>query len=139
MLDYICKENLLELHDNLITALCLQLTLLMTVASEERSFSTLKQIKAYLRSTMSQERLNGLAVFFVEQRLRGSLNMEDIIYSRILLKPKPEQFNSAERTRFFEENVIYMLFFLDYIFILFIKIFISFRRKVFCSFSKTKA
>lgn len=56
MLDYIHKEQILDLYGNLSIALRLLLTLLVTVASGERSFSTLKLIKTYLRSTMSQER-----------------------------------------------------------------------------------
>lgn len=55
MLDYIYKDNLLERYGNLSIALHLLLTLPITVAPGERSFSTLKQIKIYLRSTMSQE------------------------------------------------------------------------------------
>lgn len=38
----------------------------VTVAFVERSFSKLKLIKTYLRSTMSQERLNGLAMLSIE-------------------------------------------------------------------------
>nr|CAI5858450.1 unnamed protein product [Callosobruchus analis] len=34
----------------------------VSVASCERSFSKLKLIKTYLRSTMGQERLSGLAI-----------------------------------------------------------------------------
>lgn len=79
ILDYIYKENLLELYGNLSIALHLLLTLLITIASGERSFCTLKQIQTYLCSTMSQERLNGLAMISIEQRVRRSLNMEDII------------------------------------------------------------
>ena len=41
------------------------LTIPVTVASGERSFSKLKFIKSYLRSTMSQERLNGLAMLSI--------------------------------------------------------------------------
>jgi hypothetical protein len=40
---------------------------LVTVASAERSFSKLKLLKNYLRSTMSQERLNGLATLCIEK------------------------------------------------------------------------
>ncbi|XP_050919588.1 uncharacterized protein LOC127137146 [Lathyrus oleraceus] len=42
------------------------LTIPVTVASAERSFSKLKLLKTYLRSTMSQERLNGLALIAIE-------------------------------------------------------------------------
>jgi len=35
------------------------------MSSSERSFSALKFIKNYLRSTMTDERLNGLALLFV--------------------------------------------------------------------------
>ena len=41
MLDYIYKEKLLDLYGNLSNALCLLLTLPVTVASGERSFSAL--------------------------------------------------------------------------------------------------
>ncbi|XP_065657993.1 zinc finger MYM-type protein 1-like [Hydra vulgaris] len=45
-----------------ITALLLFLTLPVTVASAERSFSKLKIIKNYLRNTIGKERLNDLAI-----------------------------------------------------------------------------
>ncbi|KAL9299582.1 putative HAT dimerization domain-containing protein [Arabidopsis thaliana] len=41
------------------------LTIPVSVALAERTFSKLKLIKKYLRSTMSQERLNGLALISV--------------------------------------------------------------------------
>jgi len=37
-------------------------TLPVTIASSERSFSTLKRLKTYLRNTTSENRLNGLAM-----------------------------------------------------------------------------
>ncbi|KAA3478242.1 zinc finger MYM-type protein 1-like isoform X1 [Gossypium australe] len=51
----------------------------MTVASAERSFSKLKLIKAYLRSLMSQERLNGLAILSIEKDFLESIDVDVII------------------------------------------------------------
>jgi hypothetical protein len=51
----------------------------VTVASAERSFSKLKLLKNYLRSTMSQERLNGLATLCIEKGLLDGIDIETII------------------------------------------------------------
>jgi hypothetical protein len=53
--------------------------LLVTVASAERSFSKLKLLKNYLRSTMSQERLNGLATLCIEKKLLDDIDISSII------------------------------------------------------------
>ena len=45
----------------------ISLTIPITVATGERGFSKLKLIKNYLRSTMSQERLNGLAILSIRR------------------------------------------------------------------------
>jgi hypothetical protein len=55
------------------------LTIPVTVASAERSFSKLKLIKSYLRSTMSQERLNGLAILSIEKKLLENLEYKNLI------------------------------------------------------------
>ncbi|VVC36541.1 Ribonuclease H-like domain,HAT, C-terminal dimerisation domain,Domain of unknown function DUF4371 [Cinara cedri] len=52
--------NQITSFPNLLTTFYLFLTLPVTVASAERSFSKLKLIKNYLRNTMSQTRLSGL-------------------------------------------------------------------------------
>jgi hypothetical protein len=51
----------------------------VTVASAERSFSKLKLLKNYLRSTMSQERLNGLATLSIEKRFLDEIDINTII------------------------------------------------------------
>jgi hypothetical protein len=51
----------------------------VTVASAERSFSKLKLLKNYLRSAMSQERLNGLATICIEKGLLDQINVDNII------------------------------------------------------------
>ena len=55
------------------------LTIPVTVASAERGFSKLKMIKSYLRSTMSQDRLNGLAMLSIEKDLAGELDYANVI------------------------------------------------------------
>ena len=55
------------------------LTIPVMVASAERSFSKLKLLKYYLRSTMTQERLNGLATIALENDILDKINYEDII------------------------------------------------------------
>ena len=67
------------MYSNLSIALDLLLTLAVSVASGERSFSALKLIKNYMRSTMGQERLTGLALTSMERDVRRSLDMEDIV------------------------------------------------------------
>ena len=57
----------LDSFPNAYIAYRILLTIHVTVASAERSFSKLKLIKSYLRSTMSQERLGGLAILSVEK------------------------------------------------------------------------
>ena len=51
------------------------LTIPVTVASAERSFSKLKLIKSYVRSTMSQERLNDLAMLSIEKDMVEKLDL----------------------------------------------------------------
>jgi len=61
------------------TALLLFLTIPVTSASAERSFSKLKIIKGYLRSTMMQDRLSGLALISIEQETARKVDFENLI------------------------------------------------------------
>ena len=49
-----------------------------TNAVSERSFSSLRRVKNYLRATMSQTRLNSLMVLHVHKSLTDSLSLIDI-------------------------------------------------------------
>ena len=57
----------------------LAMTFPVTSASADRSFSALKRIKTYLRSTMHQDRLCHLAILSIERILSGSLDLEKVI------------------------------------------------------------
>jgi hypothetical protein len=64
---------------NLCIALRILLTMSVTVASAERSFSKLKLIKNYPRTTMSQQRLTSLAVIAIECEVINDLDMSELI------------------------------------------------------------
>ena len=55
-----------------------------TTASSERTFSTLKYLKNYLRSTISENRLNGLARLFIHKDIE--VNIEEVIDTFALKK-----------------------------------------------------
>ncbi|XP_050897880.1 uncharacterized protein LOC127104761 [Lathyrus oleraceus] len=69
----------LDCFPNTVIAYRILLTIPMTIASAERSFSKLKLLKAYLRSTMSQERLNGLALIAIENDILETIKYEDLV------------------------------------------------------------
>jgi hypothetical protein len=50
----------------------------VTVVPVERSFSTLKRLKTYLRNTKGEERLNGLALMNVDRGIQ--LDIVGILY-----------------------------------------------------------
>ena len=59
--------------------LVLFLTIPVTVASAERSFSKLKLIKTYLRSKMDQSKLTNLAILSIENDVARNLDKIEII------------------------------------------------------------
>ncbi|QQP54121.1 Uncharacterized protein FKW44_006841, partial [Caligus rogercresseyi] len=73
------NQSITSTFSDVCTALLLFLTIPVTVASAERSFSKLKIIKNYLRSTMTQERLSGLAILSIENIRAQELDIKEII------------------------------------------------------------
>lgn len=50
----------------------------VTSATAERSFSTLRRLKTYLRTTMQQERLNNIAILHVHKRETERIDMKTV-------------------------------------------------------------
>ncbi len=75
---FIVSSNLQEAFPNVLTAYLLLLTIPVSIASCERSFSKLKIIKNYLRSTMAQERLTGLSLLSIEHEIATQLSLDRI-------------------------------------------------------------
>ncbi|KAL4588510.1 hypothetical protein LXL04_001401 [Taraxacum kok-saghyz] len=69
----------LDYFPNACIAYRILLTIPVTVASAERSFSKLKLLKSYLRFTMTQERLSGLAMISIENEMLENINYEELI------------------------------------------------------------
>jgi len=57
----------------------IMLTISVSIASVERSFSKLKLIKSYLRSIMSQQKLNRLNLLSIEKNILNKINYDNLI------------------------------------------------------------
>ena len=66
-----------DAYVNIYTILQILITIPISSASCERSISTLRNLKTYLRSTMVQDRLNGLALMHAHRAME--LDLEQII------------------------------------------------------------
>jgi hypothetical protein len=53
------------LYPSIDTILCIMLTMSVTSATAERSFSVLRRLKTYVRSTMNNDRLSSLALIHI--------------------------------------------------------------------------
>ncbi|GFT45871.1 dimer_Tnp_hAT domain-containing protein [Trichonephila clavipes] len=76
----------LDSAPNLGIVLRILLTLPISVASGERSFSKLKLIKKFLRSSTTEDRLNGLTTIAIEHELAEEINVKEIIKKNLRIK-----------------------------------------------------
>ncbi|XP_004207829.3 zinc finger MYM-type protein 1-like [Hydra vulgaris] len=79
VLNYLCQNSLISLYPNTVVALRILLTLPVSVASGERSFSKLKLIKNYLRSSIGQTKLKNLALISIESAMASTLDYTSVI------------------------------------------------------------
>ncbi|KAK0145578.1 Zinc finger MYM-type protein 1 [Merluccius polli] len=63
---------------------CLAVTIPVSTASVERTFSALKRIKTYSRNTTGQTRLSALASMAIERDLLLELKRTDKLYNRVI-------------------------------------------------------
>ena len=64
---------------SLLKLLQITQTIAVSTAECERSFSALKRIKTYLRSTMSNDRLSNLAILSIEKDLSKNICLEEVV------------------------------------------------------------
>ena len=74
--------EIIPLHEAfpaLVKLLQIALTVVVSTAECERSFSCLKRIKSFLRSTMTEQRLVDLALLSIEKELSQKLSLDEVV------------------------------------------------------------
>lgn len=89
---YIIDMDLSTSFPDVLAACLIFLTIPVTVASAERSFSKLKLIKNYLRNSIGQERLSGISILNIERRRTSEIDIEKIIDNFAHAKARKKQF-----------------------------------------------
>jgi hypothetical protein len=84
MLRYIDQMNLTDSLKNLYKLLLIIVTIPITSASVERSFSALERIKTYSRNSMGQDRLCDVSVISIERELVKFLSRSDDFYNNVI-------------------------------------------------------
>jgi hypothetical protein len=92
ILKHLHKDELITSYSKLVSAIVLLLTLPVTVATAERSFSKLKIIKTYLRSSIAQDRLDVLAMISIEAEEARKLSVDKMIDEFAEKKTRFEKF-----------------------------------------------
>lgn len=84
LLKYFVMNGLDSIYEEVTKLLRLVLTIPTTTASSERSMSTLKRIKTYLRNSMNNSRLSCLNSLAIEKQLLGELTSEPAFIEHII-------------------------------------------------------
>ena len=92
VLTFIAEWDFVESLPALSLSLKLFLTICVSLALCERSFSKLKLIKNYLRSTMGQSRLSDLAILSIESELAKGIDFDEVIHKFAVLKARKGKF-----------------------------------------------
>lgn len=74
LLKFIIENQLLDTFSETSNLLKVIITIPMTTAEAERSFSTLKRIKTFLRSTMSEDPLLALSMLSIEKNMINNIS-----------------------------------------------------------------
>lgn len=91
------NQNIVSMLPEYVKFIKLLLTIPVTSCTAERSFSGLRRLKTYLRSTMTSDRLNSMAILNVHKEEAGELDLDS-------LADKFISRSSVRRNTFFSEN-----------------------------------
>ncbi|XP_022171743.1 uncharacterized protein LOC111034716 [Myzus persicae] len=89
---YLIENDLSSLYSEVVTSCIIFLSLPVTVASAERSFSKLKLIKNYLRNSISQDQLTNTSILNIERARTEELDVEKLIIDFANQKSRKKKF-----------------------------------------------
>ena len=78
------------LYPSIDTILCIMLTMPVTSATAERSFSVLRRLKTYVRSTMNNDRLSSLALMQIHRDF--SVDLDKVMEKFVSAKTRRTDF-----------------------------------------------
>ena len=78
-LSYLKKNCLIQTFPNVAIILCICLTLPVANTEGDRSFSALKRVKNYLRSSQTQDHFCDFCIMAIEKSFTKSMSFENII------------------------------------------------------------
>ena len=81
-------NDMCSIFPGLFTMYRIFLTLPINSAGAERSFSRLKLIKSYVRSTIGEDRLSGLALITIERQFASEVDYNEVIDNFARMKPR---------------------------------------------------
>ncbi|XP_022166846.1 uncharacterized protein LOC111031275 [Myzus persicae] len=90
---FIIENDFATSYSDILGACIIYLTLPVTVATAERSFSKLKIIKNYLRNSIGQERLSYISVLNIEHRRTKEIDMDKILTNFSNMKASKMKFD----------------------------------------------
>ena len=85
---FLKTQNINILFSEVEKLIRIYLTIPMSNATAERSFSALKRLKTYLRATMGQKRLNHLTFLHVHKDLTDNLDLNKILKTFVLINDR---------------------------------------------------
>lgn len=86
--EFITKNEMRSTFPNAEVALRIYLSIMVSNASGERSFSKMKLIKNRLRTSMTSDKLNNLTLLSIENELLKEIDVDEIIDSFLQRKPR---------------------------------------------------
>ncbi|KAL4092326.1 hypothetical protein QTP88_026849 [Uroleucon formosanum] len=92
MLKFMIENDMISSYPNLSTLYKIYYTLSISSATAERSFSRLKLIKTYLRSTIAEDRLSNLAVLSIERNVAEDMDYNNFIETFAKMKKRRKTF-----------------------------------------------